>query len=169
MNRENKKARFNFIDAIIIFIILAIIGAAVYLIVSDIQSKKDSRQLGNLDCTVRISNVDEAALSLFTIGETVKDSVTGEPIGTIMSVTSNKAKYYGTTAILSGMEYVISVTEHEKTYDVYVTISATAKKDARDIYYVGNNKILVGSTIYFKIPSFTAVSFITDFKPTISG
>ncbi len=167
MNREKTKMRFNIIDAIIILIILAIIAAAIYLIVTDMQSKKDSRHVGNVDFTVRISSVDEAALSLFEQGIAVKDSVTGEVLGEIVSFNSEKSRHFGKIAIPNATEdgYTIPVSEYEDKYDVYVTIIATAGKDARGIRYVGNTKILVGSTVYFKIPSFTSVSYITEYNP----
>ena len=170
MNREKKKIRFNVIDAIIILIILAIIGAAVYLIVTDMQNKRNSRQTGNIDFTVRISSVDENALSLFKPNTIVKDSVTGEVLGEIVAVNSEKTRYFGNVAIPNedGNGYTIPVSEYSDKYDVYVTVLATAGKDTRGIHYVGNTKILVGSTVYFKIPSFTSVSYITEYHPMMT-
>ncbi len=169
MNLEKKKTRFNFIDVVIILIILAIIGAAVYLIVTDMQSKKISRLTGNMDFTVRISSVDEEALALFDRGVIVKDAVTGATIGEIFAVNSQKSRYYGTVA-KQGEDgsYVVPVSEYEDKYDVYVIIRATADKDLRGIHYVNDTKILIGSTVYFKIPSFTSISYITDFTPMIT-
>lgn len=174
MNREKKKARFNFIDAVIILIILAIIAAAAYLIVTDMQQAKNPRQTGNMDFTVRISAVSEAALSLFEQGAVVKDSVTGEVIGEIAAVRSEKTRYFGNTAVANDTDpaeesgYTVPVSEYDDKYDVYVTVIATAGKDARGIHYVGNTKILVGSTVYFKIPSFASISYVTEYTPMIT-
>lgn len=165
MNREKKKTRFNFIDVVIILIILAIIAAAAYLLVNGLQENQTPRQMGNMDFTVRIASVSEEALPLFELNTVVKDSVTGEVIGEIVSVRSEKTRYFGKTAIASEENdgtYVVPVSEYEDKYDVYVTISAKAGKDTRGIHYVGDLKILVGSTVYFKIPSFTSISYITD-------
>ncbi len=170
MNHEMKKTRFNIIDAVIILIILAIIGAAAYLVITDMQSKNYSRLTGNMDFTVRISDVDESTLALFERGTVVKDSVTGEVIGELVGYNAEKARYFGKIAVpnATGDGYTVPVSKHEDKYDVYVIIRATAEKDLRGIHYVQGTKILIGSTVYFKIPSFTSISYITDFTPMIT-
>lgn len=170
MNRELKKARFNIIDAVIILIILAIIGAAAYLIITDMQSKNHSRLSGNMDFTVRIASVDENALHLFENGAIVKDSVTGAVLGEIAAVQTEKSRHFGNVAIPNEAEdgFTVPVSEYEDQYDVYVVVRASAEKDNRGIHYVQGNKILIGATVYFKIPSFTAISYVTDFTPMIS-
>lgn len=169
MNLEKKKTRFNFIDAVIVLIIIAIIGLAAYLIVRDLQSQKvPPRLTGNMDFTVRISSVDEEALPLFEKGVIVKDSVTGATLGEIVAVVKEKSRHYGTVAQLDeNGSYVVPVSEYEDRYDLHVIVRATADKDVRGIHYVDNTKILIGSTVYFKIPSFTSISYITDFTPMI--
>ncbi len=168
MNREQKKIRFNFIDALIALLLLAVIGAATYLFITTRFHNKDSRQMGDVDITIRISAVAEETLPLFAEGVSVKDSVTGEVIGTIRAVQSEKTKYFGTFAMpnADGDGYIVPVSEYADKYDVYVTVSASAKRDTRGIYYVaGDTKVLVGSTVYLKIPSFTSISYITAFQP----
>ena len=168
MNLEKKKTRFNFIDVVIILIILSIIGAAAYLIVTDMRTNKTSRLTGNMDFTVRITSVDEEALALFDRGVIVKDSVTGAVIGEIFGVNAQKSRYYGNIAAKGDDGYVVPVSEYEDKYDVYVIIRGNAEKDLRGIHYINDTKILIGSTVYFKIPSFTSISYITDFTPMIT-
>lgn len=171
MNREKKKTRFNVIDAVIVLIILAIIAAAAYLLVNDAQERQTPRQMGNMDFTVRIASVSEEALALFEPNTVVKDSVTGETIGEIVAVRSEKTRYFGKTAIASEEKkgtYIVPVSEYEDKYDVYVTISTKAGKDIRGIHYAGNLKILVGSTVYFKIPHFTSIAYITEYTNLVT-
>ena len=171
MNREKKKVRFNFIDAIIILIILAIVAAAAYLLVNDAQERQNPRQMGNMDFTVRIASVSEEALPLFELNTVVKDSVTGEVLGEIVAVRSEKTRYFGKIAIPSEENdgaYTVPVSEYEDKYDVYVTISTKAGKDTRGIHYAGDLKILVGSTVYFKIPSFTSIAYITEYTNLVT-
>ncbi len=165
MNREQKKARFNIVDAVIILIVLAILACATYLIASDLQARKNTRQMGNMTFTVRISEVNQEALSLFETGTVVKDSVTGAALGKIAAVTMENTKYYGSVASPDGGSYTLPVSAYSDKYDVYVIVSATASRDDRGIHYAGDTKVLVGSTVYFQIPSFTSVSYITDFTP----
>lgn len=63
MTNDRQKTRFNFIDVLIILIILAVVGAAVYLIVTgNMESRR--AESANIEFTVRISAVDEKYLSL---------------------------------------------------------------------------------------------------------
>ena len=163
MVQQNKKARFNFIDALIILLILAVIFAAVYLVMGVLRQPRNATT-GNIEFDVRISSVDESYLSLIKNGETVKDSVTGAVIGTIVDVRTEKAKYYGKTAVQEDGVRTVPTTAYEDKYDVYVKISTSAEKDERGIHTVANTRILIGSTVYFKIPSFTSISYITEFS-----
>ena len=167
MNTQNKKIKFNLIDLIITLIIVLILAAAAFLIVSSRQSKMETRHKGNMSFTVRISSVDESALPFIEQGHTVKDSVSGAVIGEIVAVRQEKSKYYGTVAKQTEDGYELPVSTYEDKYDVYVTIVATAGVDDRGIHYVGDTRILIGSTVYFKVPSFTSVSHVIDFIPMV--
>lgn len=162
MNNDRQKTRFNLIDILIILIILTVVGAAIYLIATGtIESRRSEN--ANIEFTVRISSVDQKYLSFIKENDTVKDSETNAVIGTIKSIRTEKARHYGDVAIPSGDGgYTVAIAEYEDKYDVYVTISAYAKEDERGIYYVGNTRVLVGSPVYFKVPSFTSVSYIVD-------
>jgi len=168
MTSNKQKTRFNFIDVLIILIILAVVGAAVYLIVTGNMEARRSEST-NIEFTVRISSVDEQYLSLIKENETVKDSSTDKAIGTIKRIRAEKTRYYGNTAVPAENGYTVTAAEYDDKYDVYITISAYAKADDRGIYRIGNSRILVGAPIYFKVPSFTSVSYITDFSTDISG
>lgn len=162
MNNDRQKARFNFIDVLIILIILAVVGAAIYLIATGTAEERRAEN-ANIEFTVRISSVDEEYLSLLEKAQTVKDSETGAVLGTIQSIRTEKSKYYGSTAVAAESGYILPSSEYEDKYDVYVTISAYAKEDERGIYYVGDTRVLVGSAVYFKVPSFSSVSYIVEF------
>ncbi len=161
---ENKKARFNFIDAIIILVILAIISAAALLIFFNSRQNR-ALDMGNVDFVIRISGADEDVLDLIKVGETVKDSVSGTQLGTIRAVRKENTPYYGSFAVPDqNGSYTLPKSEHADKYDIYITISGFANAGANGVYAIGNTKILVGSTVYFKIPSFSAVSYITAFN-----
>jgi competence protein ComGC len=168
MLQQRKKIRFNFIDIMIVLLIISVIGTAVYLIMSDFRPKNKMIDGGNATICVRISDVDESALQLIkqakNEGLEVKDAVTGEKIGTILGYNAeNKTKYYGKTAVKNedGV-YVVPSSEYENKFDVKVYISVEAQMDERGIYEIAGNRILVGSPIHFKIPSFAAVSYIIE-------
>ena len=164
MVQKRKKAQFNLIDALIIIIILALISAAAYLIWGGFNQMETS---GDIDFTfeVRISGVKENMLPYIKEDSSVKDSVTGETLGTIVGIRMEKSRYYGSVQKDENGDYVLSATEYPDEYDVYVTISARSKADERGIYEVGNVRMLIGETVHFQVKSFSAVSHIvnTDF------
>ncbi len=168
MMQQRRKIRFNFIDALIILLILAVIAAAGYLIYTAIRQPRALTN-GTIEFDVRISNVDESGVPLIKVGDKVKDSVTGEPLGTILSVRTEKSKYVGNVAVEQDGVLTFPVTEYEDQYDVYVKISADAIQDARGIYTVGTTRIVIGSPVYFKVPSFKSVSYITEFSTRNGG
>lgn len=168
MLQQRKKARFNFIDALIILFILAVIAAAVYLVMNVFRQPR-AVNAGNIEFDVRISDVDESVLALIKEGDTVKDSVTGSVLGKIVSVRSEKAKYYGTVAVEEDGILTLATTDYEEKYDVYVKISTSAEKDERGIHTVGSTRIVIGSTVYFKVPSFASVAYITEFSARTPG
>ena len=167
MIQKRKKAQFNLIDALIVIIILALIGTAAYLIFGGFNQIET---FGDIDFTfeVRISGVKENMLPYIKEGNTVKDSVTGESLGTVVGVRTEKSRYYGNVQQNENGEYVLGSAEHPDEYDVYVTVSASSRADARGIYEVGNVRMLIGETVHFQVQSFSAVSYIvnTDFTQT---
>lgn len=166
---ETKKARFNFIDAIIILVILAIVSGAALLIFYDSRQSR-AIDMGNVDFVIRISGADEDVLDLIKVGESVKDSISGTELGTIRAVRSENSPYYGSIAIPDkNGGYTLPKSEHADKYDIYVTISGFGSAGENGVYTIGSTKILVGSAVYFKIPSFSAVSYITAFtiKPQV--
>ena len=166
--QQRKKTRFNFIDAIIIILILAVIATAVYLIYTAMQKPRTATN-GNVEFDVRISNVDGSSLPLIKEGDKVKDSVTGELLGVIVAVRAEKAQYVSNIAVEQDGALALAVTDYEDRYDVYVKITADALEDERGIYTVGTTRILIGSTVYFKVPSFKSVSYITEFSTRNAG
>ncbi len=161
-NKDQAKGRFNFIDVLIILMVLALIAVVVYMTVSDKESADHSEK--TITYTVKLSGVNEDYLPLITAGSEVTDSSTGKPVGTISSVRSEKTKYIGSKAVadIQG-NYSVTYSEYDNLYDVYVTLYATGSVDSRGIAYVGGNRILVGSKLYFRCGTFAGTSFCTAF------
>lgn len=162
-NRERAKGRFNFVDVLIIIMVLAIIAVIVYMTVSDKMVAASSEK--TVTYTVKLPGVNADYISIIKAGEIAYDSSTGKSVGTINSVRTKKTKHVGSklSTDSSGNRH-LSYSEYDNLYDVYVTISVTADIDDRGIAYVGENKILVGSRIYFRCGAFAGTSFCTEFN-----
>ena len=159
--QNRKKVQFNLLDALIVLLILGLIGVVAYGLVGGFRQTEVSG-LQDLVFDVRISNVKETALPLIKEGIAVKDSVTGEAIGTVVSVRTEKSRYYSGVHTDENGDYILNMTEYPDEYDVYVTVSARAMPDERGIFYIGNIRLLIGETVHFQVKSFSAVSYIVD-------
>ena len=159
MIQNRKKATFNLLDALIVILILGLIGTVVYGLFGGVRNT-DKAESAEFRFDVKISNVKKDALPLIAEGALVKDSVTGESIGTIVAVKTEKSRYYGGVQTDEDGIYSLVVTNYPDEYDVYVTISSNAKEDNRGIFYVGDLRMLIGETVHFQVKSFSAVSYI---------
>ena len=159
MIQNRKKAQFNLLDALIVLFILAMIGTVLYGLFGGFH-KQDTAKPAEFNFDVKIPNVNATALPLITEGALVKDSVTGAEIGTVVSVRTEKSRYYGGARADEDGNYSLSVTNYPNQYDVYVTVSAHADEDKRGIFYVGGIRMLIGETVHFQVKSFSAISYI---------
>ena len=159
MIQNRKKATFNLLDALIVILILGLIGTVVYGFFGGFRNT-DIAEPEEFRFDVKISNVKKEALSLIIEGALVKDSVTGETIGTVVAVKTEKSRYYGGVQTDEDGIYSLVVTNYPDEYDVYVTISSNAKEDGRGIFYVGDIRMLIGETVHFQVKSFSAASYI---------
>lgn len=159
MIQNRKKAKFNLLDALIIILMLTLIGAVIYGLFGGFRDSENAEP-SEFTFEVKLSNVKQTAVPLIAEGMTAKNSVTGEAIGTIVSVRAEKSPYYGGARVDEDGVYSLIVSNYPDEYDVYVTISASAEKDDRDIFYVGDIRMLVGEAVHFQVKSFSAVSYI---------
>lgn len=159
MIQNKKRATFNLLDALILILILGLTGMVVYGLFGGFRNL-NTTQPEEFHFDVKISNVKAAALPLIEEGALVKDSVTGESIGTVVSVKREKSRYYGGVQTDENGIYSLIATTYPDEYDVYVTISSNAKEDGRGIFYVGDIRILIGEKVNFQVKSFSAVSHI---------
>lgn len=171
MVEKRKKVRFNWIDALIVIFILAVIAAAAYFLV-DSFNPKENQGAEDFKVEIRIENVKKESLesleslSLLQPETVVKDAVTGEEIGKIFSVRTEKSRYYG--GLVEGENgYILGTVESDDEYDVYITVSADAEQDARGIYTVNGIRMLIGESVHFKIKSFAATAYIVKTEVSI--
>ena len=163
-NKNVQKSRFNFIDVIIIVLILAITAALVYLFV---YKKSASSSVGEKTVvyTLKISGVNADYLSMIKENDVLLDSSTGTELGTVSKVVSKPTLYIGDTVIDDGNGgKTVAHSEYDNLFDLYVTLSVTASVDERGIAYIGSNRILVGSPFYVRRDAFAKKAFCTDFS-----
>ena len=163
-NKIAKKSKFNFIDAIIIVLALAMIAALIYFFTVGNVSKTSGSDK-TVIYTLKIPGVNADYLSLLKENDVITDSSSGNKLGTVKEVRYKNALFVGDTVADDGKGgKVVSHSEYDNLYDVYVTLYVTATLDSRGIAYVGTSKILVGSPFYVRDGSFAKKAFCTDFS-----
>ncbi|MBR7161490.1 MAG: DUF4330 family protein [Clostridia bacterium] len=164
MEQKRKKVRFNLIDTVIVIFILAVIAVAAYFLFGNFNfgSKRGNR---DIQFEMRIEHVKKESLesleknASLAAGTTVKNAVTGDVLGTIVSFRKEKSCYYG--GVVEGVEgYALGTTESEDEYDVYITVSTRASRDSRGVYTADGIRMVVGEPVYFKIKSFAEAAYI---------
>ena len=89
-SKAKQKKGFNFIDFLIILIVLAIVGGIVYLFSPISFLKKATSAIeGTLDYTVEIRNVDIAFIDNIKENDIAIDSVSKNTLGTVSAVDHN--------------------------------------------------------------------------------
>lgn len=91
-NTENRrKRRLNFADAIIVAVLLIIVMLLVKLFVGSYSDYVPSAD--NLEYTVEVKQMHPAVYPLFTVGQSVFDSKTGNEIGKIREISASQSVY----------------------------------------------------------------------------
>ncbi|MBO7310250.1 MAG: DUF4330 domain-containing protein [Clostridia bacterium] len=150
--KAKHKGKFNFIDFLLVLIVLAIIAALVYVFLPSSHIKRvTSDKTLDMQYTIEILGVDEQYISNIVENDTVIDSVTKSNIGTV-------------TAVDYSMQYTELAYDEESStgvltpiagkYNVVVTISATAEYEEGTGYTVNGTRIAVGEKISARFPNY---------------
>ncbi len=166
-NINKKKNRFNIVDAIIILLIAALIFGIVYFIMFETGTlPSDEKKHATVVYTIRISDVDEAYLDSFAVGNNATNSSDLSNLGMISTVQNKNAIFYSSRAekTADGVSYSIKQYEYEDKYDIYVTLTAQGIVDERGVVYIGSQRINVGVCVYIRCGNFASDSYVTDFR-----
>ena len=165
MDIKNKH-RFNLIDAIVIFVILALIAGTVYF------SWKENKEVNmhlhekNITYTLRLSGVEEEFLPAFEAEEHVLNSSTLDYAGTIKKVKAEKSYRLTDKAVQSSTSsaYIVVHENLDDVYDVYLTVNSKTVVDSRGVAYIDRQRITVGTPMYIRCGNFTYEAYITSFS-----
>lgn len=161
MNNEKGKTRFGFADAVIILLIIAVAAAITYLVMLQ-NGKVKEADYKTVEYSVKITSVEEEHLSALVLGAEVFDSATGNPIGYITNIRSEKAKYASSEEDERGN---VPVMVYDDIYDVFVTVVCTsATVNETGFCNIGNLRILVGSQIYISSGYLNRTGYCTRFE-----
>ena len=167
MDNKKQKARFGFVDAVIIILILSVAAAITYLILLQNGNVKPENKPRTIEYSVKLTAIKEEYRSALAAGNEVFDSATDMPLGYISNIRWEPTQYYDSKADENGN---IPVYAYSDVYDAYVTIVCdNATVDETGFCNIGNTRILVGSQIYFSSGYLNSVGYCTRFEIKSAG
>ena len=153
---SSNRFRFNFIDVLLICVVLAAAVVLVYIFTSSGTSLFGSSETVTIEYTVEVRQVREEFRDLAKIGDMVTETVTQYDIGEVIDVSYVPGIYTGVNRTTGS----IVVGDYPEHINVTLTIRAKAVRDGSD-YSVGGFKVAVGRAIAVRAPYFTGEGFCT--------
>lgn len=164
---KKRKRGFNFVDFLLILIVLAIIGGIVYLF-SPISFLKNlgSEVNGTLDYTVEIQNVDVMFIENIKENDIVIDSVSKNTIGTVSAIDHNTKYTELDYRESEDGQYEGVLLEYPDRYNISVTITANAEFISGQGYNVNNCRIAVGEKISMRFKDYICEGYCVYVTPS---
>ena len=142
-----KRRRFNFIDVVLLIVIIAILAAIVYSYFSPYAKQLFSTTY-EIEYTLQVKGVRREFNNKIKEGDTVVETETIKDIGTVKSAVYSASKFVSTD---SNGRTVIS--DYPGMYDVTVVVRAKAEIPA-GLYSVNSYTVTAGKKIPFRVPDF---------------
>ena len=155
-----KKRKFNAVDAVIIVVILAVIGAALLLMkgTSEPQSKKTK-----IEYIVEFRQIREEFGDNFHVGAVISDSVAKYQLGEVTAVNVENATYNGNNQHTGELVVV----DYPERINVQLTVRSDATIGEHDMFYIGGGyRLSVGSAVYVRMPDFVGTGYCIEIKET---
>ena len=160
-NKIIKKRKFNAIDAVILLVIAAAVGVAIFLFSSEEVETPMSRV--KLEYVVDIKSISDDIAAEFNIGDKMVDSVQKYNLGQIIAVEYENAVYAGED-IVNGKATAYDYPDHTR---VILTMLADATVGDNGRYLIdGGYDISVGTAVYIRLPGFNGIGYCTSFRET---
>lgn len=159
--KKDKKGKFNFVDFLLIVIVLAIIAATVYVFVPKSWFGKivaDDTQ--DILYTVEIIGVDQKFAGNIKENNNVIDNVSKSSIGTVKAVSVDsysELKYvYDNPESTEGSGKLVT---YDDKHNLVVTISASALYNKGEGYYIGSCRMAVGEKLSLRFPDYSCEAY----------
>ena len=152
-----KKRKFNFIDFLILLLIVALVGTLIYAFSPWSQLKRLwTANETSIQYVVEIKGVDAEFITLIENGDSVINSVTKSSLGTVNKIDppqQSSELYYAWNE--EKLEYQGEMIVVPNKYDIIVYITATAEYKQDVGYTVNGTRIAVGEELSLRFPDFS--------------
>ena len=160
--KEKKKHKFNIVDFLILLLIVAIVGTAIYAVFawSDIKAlwSTSSKEIKYI---VELREVDKDFVDNMNIEKNniVIDSVSKNQLGTVDDISSEPCRPLS-YKIENGSP-VGDRQDDSSKYNITIYISATAEYEKGVGYTVNGTRIAVGEILQLRFPQFASTAYCT--------
>jgi len=150
------KIRFNYVDVIIILLVVVVFVAGFMFVKSGVRS---TTVLPEVSFTVEQKQVPENYKDMFSVGDKIYDAIKGDTLGYVTSVEASPA----TNLVTSANDGTHKIAEYEGKEDVYITIKGTPSSMEPGVI-IAQQKIRVGEMIYIKKPGCVGRGYIVKME-----
>ena len=160
--------RFNFVDFILIVIILLFVATLIYIFApfSHIKELTSDKNL-IVEYTVEVIGVDEEFINKIKENDIVINSVSKNNMGTVTAVDYNtKSSELQLQYNVEKNSYEGILVEYPNKYNVIITITANAKYLEESGYYVNDCRIAVGENMSLRFPDYICEGYCIGLDPS---
>ncbi len=156
MKRKNEKRawRFTALDLIILLVVLAAIGAAIYFFGPFAKQNGEDARSMDIEYTVELKYIDEKYVGNIKVGDVVIDSVTKREIGVVSAVEHTPMIEY----ILNTDDEVIEEKEYPGLVSILVTVRSTATREERG-FYIEGYRVAIGEQHHLQLPLYVGSGY----------
>ncbi len=162
MKSSSRRFAFNIIDFLLILVILAAISAMVYLIANPQSAEnQDKTQTVMLEYQITVPSLREEFQGKAGIGDTLRDSLTGMPLGEIVDITYAAAMHHGINQLTG------ETVSTPKAGYLTMTLTVRTEADRKDGFLaVDETEMQMGKQISFLLPNLTASGYLSAMTAT---
>ncbi len=154
--RTLKRGKFNFIDFLLVVVILILVAAIVYVFipsswVKNITAGKNTK----IEYTVEIIGIDGDYINIISENDIVLDAVTKSNIGTVLATDAEPYREFVYDEVVGEGKLAIVPEKH----NLVITIVATAQFKDGVGYSINGTRIAVGEKISLRFPEFSCEGY----------
>lgn len=162
-SQKKAKRKFNFIDFLVVLVILALIGILIYVFSPWTHIEKIwSNSQTELTYFVEIKDVNPEDIDLIKSGDSVLNSVTKNSFGTVSEVTNIENAYVYDYVMNEDGKMTCVISENPKKYNITVKITASADYKEDVGYSVNGCRVAIGEILNLRFPTYECSGYCTQ-------
>ena len=152
---KKAKRKFNFIDFLIVLVIIAILGIVIYVFSPWAQIEKLwSNDDVELTYFVEIKDVDIEYIDSIKEGDEIINSVNKNSLGTISEISKMEKAYVYDYVLDENGNMTCVLSEQPKKYNITIKVTVDAEFESNVGYSVGGTRIAIGEMLDLRLPKY---------------